>query len=47
MAHAAATPNTVFSGTTIAAVISVSRIAASVSGARNAPRYTSRPRENA
>jgi hypothetical protein len=36
MAHAAATPNTTFSGTAIAATVSVSWIAASASGSINA-----------
>ena len=47
IAQAAATPKIVLTGTTIAAVVSVRRIAASVSGVCNASRYTASPRENA
>src|SRR5690606_22125221 len=47
IAQAAATPNTVLSGTTTAAVIRVSWIADTVSGVRSASQYTSSPLENA
>ena len=43
IAQAAATPKIVLTGTTIAAVVSVSRIAASVSGVCSASRYTREP----
>jgi hypothetical protein len=47
IAHAAATPKIVLTGTTIAAVSSVNRIAAKVSCCCSARRYTSKPFENA
>src|SRR5437868_2846286 len=47
MAHAAATPNTVFNGTTIAAVSNVSLIAASVSSSVKELKYTVKPFEKA
>src|SRR4051794_2528463 len=45
--HAAATPNTRFAGTEIAAVNNVRRIEASASGSLNALKYTPNPFRNA